>query len=114
MQQRLGQCHECEHQDILGCRSFRYPVAGNRSVHFDWSERKQHWQHQRGYSIGTVEVRILLDGIAGRAYPDTQEAEVTFDARVQTLTANLGFIVSDWEGQKPSPLGDGFQRVRDG
>jgi hypothetical protein len=41
---------------------------------------------------GKVEVRVLLDEIAGRAYPDTTGSGVTFDARVQTLTANLGFI----------------------
>jgi hypothetical protein len=41
---------------------------------------------------GKVEVRVLLDEIAGRAFPDTTGGGVTFDARVQTLTANLGFI----------------------
>jgi hypothetical protein len=43
-------------------------------------------------SSGKVEVRVLLDEVAGRAYPDTTGGGVTFDARVQTLTANLGFI----------------------
>src|SRR5690349_19405198 len=41
---------------------------------------------------GTVEVRVLLDGIPGQAFPDTTGAGVIFDARVQTLTANLGYI----------------------
>src|SRR5437763_721866 len=41
---------------------------------------------------GKVEVRVLLDGLAGQAYPDTTGHGVTFDARVQTLTANLGYI----------------------
>jgi hypothetical protein len=43
-------------------------------------------------SAGKVEVRVLLDGIAGQAFPDSTGAGVTFDARVQTLTANLGYI----------------------
>jgi len=43
-------------------------------------------------SAGTVEVRVLLDGIAGRAFPDSTGDGVTFDARVQILTANLGYI----------------------
>ena len=33
-----------------------------------------------------------MDGVAGLAFPDTTGIGVTFDARVQTLTANLGFI----------------------
>ena len=44
---------------------------------------------------GTVEVRVLLDGVAGQAYPDTTGTGVIFDARVQTLTANLGYIFTD-------------------
>jgi hypothetical protein len=44
---------------------------------------------------GTLEVRVLLDGVAGQAYPDTQGTGVIFDARVQTLTANLGYIFTD-------------------
>ena len=46
-------------------------------------------------SAGTVEVRILLDGVAGHAYPDTTGEGVLFDAHVQTLTANLGYIFTN-------------------
>jgi hypothetical protein len=45
-------------------------------------------------SVGTVEVRVLLDGIPGQAFPDTTGDGVTFDARVQILTANLGYILT--------------------
>lgn len=43
----------------------------------------------------TVEVRVLIDGNATLAYPDTTGNGVTFDSRVQTLTANLGYIFTD-------------------
>ncbi|TMB03829.1 MAG: hypothetical protein E6J70_04710, partial [Deltaproteobacteria bacterium] len=43
-------------------------------------------------SMGGVQVRVLLDGRPGFAYPDTSGDGVTFDQRIQTLTANLGFI----------------------
>src|SRR5438046_7522634 len=43
-------------------------------------------------AMGGVQVRILIDGKPGLAYPDTTGAGVTFDERVQTLTANLGYI----------------------
>jgi hypothetical protein len=43
-------------------------------------------------AAGKVEVRVLIDGVAGQAFPDTTGTGVTFDARVQTLTANLGYI----------------------
>src|SRR5436853_3156295 len=46
-------------------------------------------------SAGTVEIRILLDGVAGHAYPDTTGEGVLFDAHVQTLTANLGYIFTN-------------------
>ena len=39
----------------------------------------------------TVSIRVLLDGVT-YAYPDTAGTGVTFDARVQTLTADLGNI----------------------
>ena len=45
-------------------------------------------------SMGGVQVRVLLDGQAGSAYPDTSGDGVTFDQRIQTLTANLGFILT--------------------
>jgi len=38
-----------------------------------------------------VSIRVVLDGVV-YAFPDTAGAGVTFDARVQTLTANLGNI----------------------
>jgi len=45
-------------------------------------------------SMGGVQVRVLLDGRPGFAYPDTSGEGVTFDQRIQTLTANLGFILT--------------------
>jgi hypothetical protein len=46
-------------------------------------------------AMGGVQVRVLLDGQAALAYPDTTGAGVTFDQRVQTLTANLGNIFTN-------------------
>jgi hypothetical protein len=43
-------------------------------------------------AMGGVSVRLLLDGKPGSAYPDTTGAGVTFDERIQTLSANLGNI----------------------
>ena len=44
---------------------------------------------------GTVEVRVLIDGNPGQAYPDTTGTGVIFDQRIQTLSANLGNIFAD-------------------
>ncbi len=46
-------------------------------------------------AMGGVSVRLLLDGAAGQAYPDTTGDGVTFDERIQTLTANLGNIFTN-------------------
>jgi hypothetical protein len=46
-------------------------------------------------AMGAVQVRVLLDGRPGYAYPDTSGEGVTFDQRIQTLTAKLGFILTD-------------------
>ncbi|HEY3452770.1 MAG TPA: hypothetical protein VGK67_40880 [Myxococcales bacterium] len=46
-------------------------------------------------AMGSVKVRILIDGKPAVAYPDTTGDGVIFDARIQTLTANLGYIFSD-------------------
>src|SRR5438128_1426265 len=43
-------------------------------------------------AMGGVAVRVLLDGQPGLAYPDQTGCGVTFDQRIQTLTAMLGFI----------------------
>lgn len=43
-------------------------------------------------AMGGVSVRVMLDEQAGQAYPDTSGDGVTFDERVQTLSANLGNI----------------------
>src|SRR5258708_11136028 len=54
--------------------------------------------------MGSVQVRVVLDPqfdgsgnvIGGRyGYPDDQGTGVTFDQRIQTLTANLGNIFTD-------------------
>jgi hypothetical protein len=49
----------------------------------------------RATAMGGVSVRILLDGDATKAFPDSTGAGVTFDERIQTLTANLGNIFTD-------------------
>lgn len=41
---------------------------------------------------GGVQVRILVDGVPGTAFPDSTGDGVTFDQRIQTLSANLGNI----------------------
>ena len=46
-------------------------------------------------SMGGVSVRLVLDGNATKAYPDSTGAGVTFDERIQTLSANLGNIFTD-------------------
>lgn len=46
-------------------------------------------------AMGGVSVRVLVDGKPGLAYPDTTGAGITFDDRVQTLSANLGNIFTD-------------------
>ncbi|TMA99991.1 MAG: hypothetical protein E6J70_11665 [Deltaproteobacteria bacterium] len=46
-------------------------------------------------AMGAVQVRVLLDGHPGYAYPDSSGGGVTFDQRIQTLTAKLGFILTD-------------------
>src|SRR6059058_1940184 len=46
-------------------------------------------------AMGAVQVRVLLDGHPGFAYPDSSGDGVTFDQRIQTLTAKLGFILTD-------------------
>lgn len=43
-------------------------------------------------AMSGVQVRVLLDGNPALAYPDTTGSGVTFDQRVQTLSANLGNI----------------------
>jgi len=43
-------------------------------------------------AMGGVAVRVLLDGQPGLAYPDQTGCGVTFDQRIQTLTAMLGNI----------------------
>src|SRR5258708_32398516 len=54
--------------------------------------------------MGSVQVRVVLDPqfdgsgnvIGGRyGYPDDQGSGVTFDQRIQTLSANLGNIFTD-------------------
>lgn len=46
-------------------------------------------------AMGGVSVRVVVDGDATKAYPDTTGAGVTFDERIQTLSANLGNIFTD-------------------
>ncbi len=46
-------------------------------------------------AMGGVQVRVLLDGQPALAYPDTTGAGITFDQRVQTLSANLGNIFTN-------------------
>ncbi len=55
-------------------------------------------------AMGAVQVRVVLDPqfdgsgnvIGGRyGYPDDQGSGVTFDQRIQTLSANLGNIFTD-------------------
>src|SRR5262249_24379634 len=46
-------------------------------------------------AMGGVQVRVLLDGKPALAFPDITGAGVTFDQRIQTLTANLGNIFTD-------------------
>src|SRR5437667_12159496 len=55
-------------------------------------------------AMGSVQVRVVLDPqfdgggnvVGGRyGYPDNQGTGVTFDQRIQTLTANLGNIFTD-------------------
>jgi hypothetical protein len=43
-------------------------------------------------AMGGVSVRVLIDGQPGLAQPDSTGAGVTYDERVQTLTASLGNI----------------------
>ena len=45
-------------------------------------------------AMGGVKVRVLLDGQQALTYPDRGDG-VTFDQRVQTLTAKLGNIFTD-------------------
>ena len=49
----------------------------------------------KAVAMGGVSVRLVLDGDATKAFPDTTGAGVTFDERIQTLTANLGNIFTD-------------------
>ncbi len=44
---------------------------------------------------GTIEVRVLLDDQPGLAYPDTTGDGIIFDQRIQTLSANLGYVFTD-------------------
>ncbi|UQA54793.1 hypothetical protein [Polyangium aurulentum] len=45
-------------------------------------------------AMGGVKVRVLLDGQPAATYPDRGEG-ITFDQRIQTLTAKLGNIFTD-------------------
>ena len=42
-----------------------------------------------------MEVRTLLDRVAGEAYPEHNRRGCHIYARVQTLTANLGYIFTN-------------------
>ena len=46
-------------------------------------------------AMGGVQVRILIDGKPALAFPDSTGDGITFDQRIQTLTANLGNIFTD-------------------
>jgi hypothetical protein len=46
-------------------------------------------------AMGGVQVRVLIDGRPALAFPDSTGDGVTFDQRIQTLTANLGNIFTD-------------------
>src|SRR5262249_53944621 len=54
-------------------------------------------------AMGGVQVRAVMDpqfysgNVVGGtyAYPDDQGTGITFDQRIQTLTANLGYIFTD-------------------
>jgi hypothetical protein len=46
-------------------------------------------------AMGGVQVRVLIDGKPALAFPDSTGDGVTFDQRIQTLTANLGNIFTD-------------------
>ena len=46
-------------------------------------------------AMGGVSVRVLIDGAAGKSFPDSTGAGIVFDERIQTLTANLGNIFTD-------------------
>ena len=46
-------------------------------------------------AMGGVKVRVLIDGIPGRGYPDVTGDGITFNQRIQTMTANLGNIFTD-------------------
>lgn len=43
-------------------------------------------------AMGGIQVRVLIDGVPGNAYPDTTGDGVTFEQRIQTLSANLGNV----------------------
>ena len=43
-------------------------------------------------AMGGVQVRVLLDGNPALAFPDQTGEGVTFDQRIQTLSANLGNV----------------------
>jgi hypothetical protein len=43
-------------------------------------------------AMGGVSVRVMIDNTPGLAEPDSTGAGVTYDERIQTLTANLGNI----------------------
>jgi hypothetical protein len=43
-------------------------------------------------AMGGVQVRVLVDGVPGVAFPDSTGEGVTFDQRIQTLSANLGNV----------------------
>ncbi len=49
----------------------------------------------KAMAMGGVSVRMVVDGDATKAYPDTTGAGVTFDERIQTLSANLGNVFTD-------------------
>jgi hypothetical protein len=46
-------------------------------------------------AMGGVKVRVVIDGTPGRSYPDTTGDGITFNQRIQTMTANLGNIFTD-------------------
>lgn len=43
-------------------------------------------------AMGGIQVRVLVDGVPGSTFPDSTGDGVTFDQRIQTLSANLGNV----------------------